>query len=254
MNSKKQSSGKVDSIIHKISACFVALVMSTAVWAEAGVGQDRMTASCKEIVGSRNETAGSNKEAVENNKEAVGEKYSDCPDSPDCQMASLRPDSSETSKQPEMSKQLDSSTLYNNKVDSLSKKKAKRDWATWAPDPKRSMWLAIVLPGAGQIYNRKYWKLPIVYGGFLGCVYAWRWNNQMYRDYSQAYMDIMDDDPNTQSYNQFLHLGAQITDSNKERYQNLLLPQIPRPEHFLPDRRLCPLGHRRIRRRLPIAV
>ena len=195
--------------------------MSTAVWAEAGVGQDRMTASCKEIVGSRNETAGSNKEAVENNKEAVGEKYSDCPDSPDCQMASLRPDSSETSKQPEMSKQLDSSTLYNNKVDSLSKKKAKRDWATWAPDPKRSMWLAIVLPGAGQIYNRKYWKLPIVYGGFLGCVYAWRWNNQMYRDYSQAYMDIMDDDPNTQSYNQFLHLGAQITDSNKERYQNL---------------------------------
>ena len=34
-------------------------------------------------------------------------------------------------------------------------------------------------------------------------------------------MDIMDDDPNTQSYNQFLHLGAQITDSNKERYQNL---------------------------------
>ena len=139
MNSKKQSSGKVDSIIHKISACFVALVMSTAVWAEAGVGQDRMTASCKEIVGSRNETAGSNKEAVENNKEAVGEKYSDCPDSPDCQVASLRPDSSETSKQPEMSKQLDYSTLYNNKVDSLSKKKAKRDWATWAPDPKRSM-------------------------------------------------------------------------------------------------------------------
>ena len=84
MNSKKQSSGKVDSIIHKISACFVALVMSTAVWAEAGVGQDRMTGSCKETVGSRNETAGSNKEAGENNKEAVGEKYSDCPDSPDC--------------------------------------------------------------------------------------------------------------------------------------------------------------------------
>lgn len=110
-----------------------------------------------------------------------------------------------------------------NKVDSLGvkQKKAKRDWATWSPDPKRAMWLAIVLPGAGQVYNRKYWKLPIVYGGFLGCIYAWRWNNQMFRDYSQAYMDIMDDDPNTQSYNQFLHLGMQITDENKERYQNL---------------------------------
>lgn len=106
-------------------------------------------------------------------------------------------------------------------TDTVAGKKKKRDWATWAPDPKRAMWLAIVVPGAGQIYNRKYWKLPIVYGGFLGCAYAWRWNNQMYRDYSQAYMDIMDDDPNTQSYNQFLHLGMEINDDNKERYQNL---------------------------------
>lgn len=101
------------------------------------------------------------------------------------------------------------------------KLKKKRDWATWRPNPKRALWLAIVIPGAGQIYNRKYWKLPIVYGGFVGCAYAMRWNNQMYRDYSQAYMDIMDDDPNTQSYNQFLHLGMQITDENKARYQNL---------------------------------
>lgn len=129
-------------------------------------------------------------------------------------------DSTDVSALPELSRD----TLIYNKVDSidvLSKKKPKRDWATWAPDPKRAMWLAIVLPGAGQVYNRKYWKLPIVYGGFLGCIYAWRWNNQMYRDYSQAYMDIMDDDPNTQSYNQFLHLGAQITDDNIARYQNM---------------------------------
>ena len=97
----------------------------------------------------------------------------------------------------------------------------KRDWATWRPNTKRAMWLALVLPGAGQIYNRKYWKLPIVYGGFVGCAYALRWNNQMYRDYSQAYLDLMDNDPNTQSYNQFLHLGAKIDDSNKARYQKL---------------------------------
>ena len=88
--------------------------------------------------------------------------------------------------------------------------KKKRDWTTWKPEAKRAMWLALVLPGAGQIYNRKYWKLPIIYGGFVGCAYAITWNNQMYHDYSQAYLDIMDDDPNTQSYNQFLHLGATI--------------------------------------------
>lgn len=100
-------------------------------------------------------------------------------------------------------------------------KKMKRDWATWKPDPKRAMWLAIVLPGAGQIYNRKYWKLPIFYGGFLGCAYAMRWNNQMYADYAQAYIDIMDDNPNTNSFNQFLHLGSQITDQNIDRYKEL---------------------------------
>ena len=106
-------------------------------------------------------------------------------------------------------------------VDTLKNVRPKRNWATWRPNAKRAMWLAIVLPGAGQIYNRKYWKLPFVYGGFVGCAYAMRWNNQMFRDYSQAYMDIMDDDPNTQSYNQFLHLGAKIDSSNIDRYQRL---------------------------------
>lgn len=105
-------------------------------------------------------------------------------------------------------------------TDSVAKK-ARRDWATWRPNPKRALWLALVLPGAGQIYNRKYWKIPIVYGGFVGCIYAMQWNNQMYRDYSQAYLDIMDDDPNTQSYNQFLHLGNKIDDTNIERYKKL---------------------------------
>ena len=43
----------------------------------------------------------------------------------------------------------------------------------------------------------------------------------MYRDYSQAYLDIMDDDPTTQSYNQFLHLGNQITKENMARWQEI---------------------------------
>ena len=111
-------------------------------------------------------------------------------------------------------------TLTAKSADTL-KVKPKRDWATWRPEAKRALWLALVLPGAGQIYNRKYWKLPIVYGGFVGCAYALRWNNMMYKDYAQAYMDLMDDDPNTQSYNQFLYLGSKIDDSNREYYQRL---------------------------------
>ena len=99
--------------------------------------------------------------------------------------------------------------------------KAKRDWSTWRPDPQRALWLALVIPGGGQIYNRKYWKLPIVYGGFVGCIYAMMWNNMMYHDYSQAYLDIMDNDPTTASFNQFLHLGRQINESNIERYKQV---------------------------------
>jgi len=43
----------------------------------------------------------------------------------------------------------------------------------------------------------------------------------MYKDYSQAYLDIMDDDPGTASYNQFLHLGRQITSANEDRYKQI---------------------------------
>lgn len=114
---------------------------------------------------------------------------------------------------------IDSASLSKALAPKAQRKKC--NWATWRPDTKRAMWLALVLPGAGQIYNRKYWKLPIIYGGFVGCAYAMSWNNQMYHDYSQAYLDIMDDDPNTQSYNQFLHLGAQIDASNIERYKEI---------------------------------
>ena len=106
-------------------------------------------------------------------------------------------------------------------IDSTKIMKPQRDWTTWRPDPKRALWLALVLPGAGQIYNRKYWKLPIIYGGFIGCIYALTWNNMMYKDYSQAYLDIMDDDPNTASYNKFLHLGVKIDSSNEEHYKEV---------------------------------
>jgi hypothetical protein len=107
-------------------------------------------------------------------------------------------------------------------VEKAKKLRPKRDWNTWKPNPQRALWLAMVLPGAGQIYNRKFWKLPIIYGGFMGCIYALTWNNMMYKDYSQAYLDLMDDDPGTASYNKFLHLGKQIqTKADEERYKKI---------------------------------
>lgn len=136
-----------------------------------------------------------------------------------------------------------STTNDSLKITNDSLKIAKqRNWATWRPNPKRAMWLALVLPGAGQIYNRKYWKLPIVYGGFVGCVYALRWNNQMYHDYSQAYLDIMDDDPTTQSYNMFLHLGTQITNENLSRYQDIFRKRKDRYRRWRDLSFFCMIG------------
>lgn len=90
----------------------------------------------------------------------------------------------------------------------------------FVPDPIRAMWLGLVFPGGGQIYNHKYWKLPIIYGGFLGCVYALTWNTQMLHDYSQAYLDIMDSDPNTKSYEKMLPIGYDIS-GREERFKNI---------------------------------
>lgn len=125
---------------------------------------------------------------------------------------------------------------------SSEKMQGKKDWATWRPEPKRALWLAIVLPGAGQIYNRKYWKLPLVYGGFVGCIYAMQWNNTMYRDYSQAYQDIMDNDPTTQSYNQFLHLGTRITSANMAQYQSIFKSRKDRYRRWRDLSFFCLLG------------
>ena len=97
---------------------------------------------------------------------------------------------------------------------------AKVGWSRFQPDPNRALWLSLVFPGAGQIYNRKYWKLPIIYGGFLGCTYAFLWNQQMYKDYSQAYLDIMDDDPNTDSYLDMLPPRYDIT-GREEQFKKI---------------------------------
>ena len=102
-------------------------------------------------------------------------------------------------------------TTLSSDSSRVSKKRSTMDVpekiARFKPEPYKATWLAVVLPGAGQIYNRKYWKLPIVYGGIMGCLYAYNWNNQMYSDYRQAFLDIMDADPNTKSYETFFPSG-----------------------------------------------
>ena len=81
--------------------------------------------------------------------------------------------------------------------------------SAFKPNPTKAVIYSAIFPGLGQIYNRKYWKLPLVYGAFMGCAYAISWNNRNYSDYSQAYMDIMSEDPETNnSWINFLPANA----------------------------------------------
>lgn len=66
--------------------------------------------------------------------------------------------------------------------------------------PRKATIYSAIMPGMGQIYNRKYWKLPIIYGGFVTLGYFINYNNDIYNTYKQAYADIVDTDPFTNSY------------------------------------------------------
>ena len=75
-------------------------------------------------------------------------------------------------------------------ADSMPLTQKEMDRLFWKPDPLRAVWLGAIVPGLGQIYNRSYWKVPIVYGGFMGCVYAITWTSGQYESYKTAYRDI----------------------------------------------------------------
>ncbi|HPF03586.1 MAG TPA: DUF5683 domain-containing protein [Bacteroidales bacterium] len=67
-------------------------------------------------------------------------------------------------------------------------------------EPLRATMLAVALPGLGQIYNRKYWKVPLVYAGFAGVIYAIDFNTSRYNTFLKAYQDLTDAFPETKSY------------------------------------------------------
>ncbi|MGM9795208.1 MAG: DUF5683 domain-containing protein [Candidatus Aphodosoma sp.] len=75
------------------------------------------------------------------------------------------------------------------------------------PDPNKSLWYSLTFPGLGQIYNRKYWKLPIVYGCFVGVTYAIVWTSNQYSDYMRGYKEACDVDPNTNYHLKLLPAG-----------------------------------------------
>lgn len=109
----------------------------------------------------------------------------------------------------------------------------------FVPDPTKSVWLSALFPGLGQIYNRRYWKLPIVVGAYMGLGYGASWNNNMLRDYSRAYTDIMDSDPTTNSYMDFFPPNTDEASLNRSWLERTLKA---RKDMFRRNRDLCIIG------------
>lgn len=61
--------------------------------------------------------------------------------------------------------------------------------------PAKAAFYSAILPGLGQAYNKKYWKIPIVYGAIGAGVYAYSWNNKKYHQFRDAYKKRLANEP-----------------------------------------------------------
>lgn len=65
---------------------------------------------------------------------------------------------------------------------------------------KKATTLACIFPGAGQIYNRSYWKVPFVVGGFASMIYCIDWNNRGFQRFKKAYNLLADYEQHPDKY------------------------------------------------------
>ncbi|TRX72205.1 DUF5683 domain-containing protein [Carboxylicivirga sp. M1479] len=70
--------------------------------------------------------------------------------------------------------------------------------------PHKASFYAAILPGMGQAYNKKYWKIPILYAGIGGVAYGIHFNTKYYNKYKAAYRDFVIRDPGNKSYLEFI--------------------------------------------------
>ena len=104
--------------------------------------------------------------------------------------------------------QQDSTRLIPTEVPTEMAEVTKVEHKTFSPSPRAAVLWAII-PGGGQVYNRKYWKVPIIIGGMTALYYAISWNNNNLLEYAKAYSDIKSDDPMTNdSWIAFVPAGA----------------------------------------------
>ncbi len=85
--------------------------------------------------------------------------------------------------------------------------------------PKKAAVFSAILPGLGQAYNKKYWKIPIIYAGFGTLGYFISWNNKNYKVLRLAFSDLTDGNPDTNSYLDLEAVKYYDLDNESERNQ-----------------------------------
>ena len=60
--------------------------------------------------------------------------------------------------------------------------------------PKKAALYSAILPGAGQVYTKKYWKVPVIYGGLITSAYYINESNDFYQLYKSTYLNRLDGD------------------------------------------------------------
>jgi hypothetical protein len=63
--------------------------------------------------------------------------------------------------------------------------------------PRKATIYSLVLPGLGQAYNHKYWKIPIIYAGAAALIYGLQWNQRNYKEFNRLFDYMTDNDTNT---------------------------------------------------------
>ena len=82
-------------------------------------------------------------------------------------------------------------------TDSISKNDTTAKEKTKYHSPKKATLMSAIVPGLGQVYNKKYWKLPIIYGGFAALIYSLNFNQSEYVRFRDAYKYRIDGDSAT---------------------------------------------------------